>query len=108
MSGYDFNDAQRNDPELRAKVAKVLEARRQAIQEANILLKKVSALLAESQIVEDQSMYSDHAYDVRMTSFKLERNIAFMQKIGGETYVGNMAAGRMGDQIIKMGDKFPL
>jgi hypothetical protein len=47
----------------------------------------------------DDSIYNRCWQEVCLAASSVERDAEFMQKIGGETYIGNLAAGHLGHLI---------
>lgn len=111
------SELRRNDPELKAKVAKVVKARQEALNQASALLKQATEILeAQNQFVGD-AIYSNRVQSVSIASFSLSRDAEFASGNRGQatsdpsendTYLGNLAAGQLGVQIQDMGDKFPM
>jgi hypothetical protein len=113
--GYKYDNDRRNDPELKAKVAKVLVARQNALKEADALLKQAAQILSAQSDFVDGAIYNRQVQAVRIASFTLSRDTEF--EVGGprrqnpaenDNYLGNLAAGPLGEQIEGMGDDFPL
>jgi hypothetical protein len=101
MARIDFNDKDRYDPELRAEAEAIHKARQAMLLEAAQDLKVLSEKMRElGETYEDCSIYNRCWHEVRMAAYTVSRDAEFMQKIGGETYIGNLAAGELG-QIIK-------
>lgn len=111
------SEARRNDPELKAKVAKVVKARQDALREASVLLDQAYEILnAQREFVGDE-IYNHQVSSVSTASYTLSRDadFAFGRRGGSEndpskndTYLGNLAAGSLGVQIQNMGENFPL
>lgn len=107
------SELRRNDAELKAKVAKVVKARQEALNRASALLKQATEILeSQNQFVGD-AIYSNRVQSISIASFSLSRDAEFASGSRGDrsendTYLGNLAAGQLGVQIQDMGDKFPL
>lgn len=109
------SEVRRNDPELKAKVAKVVKARQDALREASVLLDRAYEILkAQREFVGDEA-YHHQVSSVSTASYTLSRDADFASgRRGGsdpaknDTYLGNLAAGALGVQIQNMGDNFPL
>lgn len=111
------SEIRRNDPELKAKVAKVVKARQDALKQASVLLEQAYDILkAQRQFVGD-NIYNRNVTTVSTASYTLSRDAEFTSgQRGGpdndpaknDTYLGNLAAGPLGVQIQNMGDNFPL
>lgn len=114
VPGYKYHTDRRDDPDLKAKVAKVVVARQEALTEANTLLKQAAAILTAQAGFEDGAIYGRQVQSVGSASQNLDRTTKF--ELGGDrgnpaendTVLSNLAAGRLGAQILRMGDKFPL
>lgn len=105
--GFKYNDDRRHDPVLQEKVGKVIDAQAKAFKEASELIRQAVEIMRTASGFEDSAIY-ERSYDaVRSAQYKLERDARFVG-IKSDGYLQNMAAGRMGLQIEKMGDKFPL
>lgn len=109
------SEERRNDPELKAKVSKVVRARQQALNEASVLLNQAYDILKAQQHFAGDALYSGQVSSVGTASFTLSRDAAFASRDGAsgnaaenDTYLGNLAASSLGVQIQEMGDKFPL
>lgn len=93
-------EARRNDPEVRAKVDRVLVAQNALLQEAARVLKALSDEMRILSGVRDSASIFDRCFDkVAMASYSVSSDAEFMKNIGGDTYTGNMAAGQMGEYL---------
>jgi hypothetical protein len=101
-------DARRNDPEIREKVEKVIKARQAALNEASELLKKASEILHKNARYSGSILYDRQVGSVSITANSLKSDADFMNRMVSEVYVGNLAAGDLGEKIQKMGNDFPL
>lgn len=100
MSDYTFNDDIRHDPEVRAKVERVVEAQKALLCEAARVLKALTDEMRILSGVRDSSSIFDRCFDkVAMASYSVGSDAEFMKNIGGDTYIGNMAAGSMGEYL---------
>lgn len=111
------SEIRRNDAELKAKVAKVVKARQEALTEASALLNQAYEILRTQRHFVGDEIYNRQVSSVSTASFTLSRDAEFASGRRGETdndpskndtYLGNLAAGELGIQIQKMGDEFPL
>lgn len=111
------SEIRRNDEELKAKVAKVVKARQEALTEASALLNQAYEILRKHRHFAGDEIYNRQVSSVSTASFTLSRDAEFASGRRGETdndpskndtYLGNLAAGELGIQIQKMGDEFPL
>ena len=111
------SEIRRNDPELKAKVAKVVKARQDALNEASALVERAYEILKAQRHFVGDNIYSSHVTAVSTASYTLSRDAEFTSgRRGGtandpaknDTYLGNLAAGPLGVQIQNMGDNFPL
>ena len=106
MSTYHYSEEQRNDPELRAKVAKVIKARQDALAEAAQKLQEAVDILRPLSIFDGDAIYQ-RSYDATWRAFnQVSGDAAFMGRPTTETYIGNKAASELGDQILRLGDNF--
>lgn len=110
------SEIRRNDEELKAKVAKVVKARQEALTEASALLNQAYEILRTQRHFVGDEIYNRQVSSVSTASFTLSRDAEFASGRRGETdndpskndtYLGNLAAGELGIQIQKMGDEFP-
>lgn len=111
------SEIRRNDPELKAKVARVVKARQDALNEASALLNQAYDILKTQRHFVGDEIYNRQVSSVSTASFSLSRDAEFASGRRGDreadpskndTYLGNLAAGELGVQIQKMGDDFPL
>lgn len=106
----------REDPELKAKVAKVVRARQEALKEASKLLEQAAELLSVGPGFVGDEIYNRQVRSVRSASYSLKKDAEFSSGNGrpsgnpadNDTYLGNLAAAALGVQIQEMGDRFPL
>ncbi len=99
MTDYKYSDDRRNDPEVRARVERVVEAQKALLLKAAATLKELSDEMRVLSIGDERSIYELCFDKVRMASYSVGGDADFMQKIGGDTYTGNMAASRMGEYV---------
>lgn len=111
------SEIRRNDPELKAKVAKVVKARQNALNEASVLLDRAYEILKAQRHFVGDEIYSRQVSAVSTASYSLSRDAEFASGRRGErnddpatndTYLGNLAAGSLGVQIQNMGDSFSV
>lgn len=111
------SEIRRNDPELKAKVAKVIRARQAALNEASALLNQAYEILKAQRHFAGEETYNQQVSSVSTASYSLSRAAEFASGRRGhtdndpsknDTYLGNLAAGDLGIQIQKMGDEFSL
>lgn len=102
------SEARRNDPDIREKVSKVIKARQDALSEAAKLLEQAKDILQKNSHFIDDAIYARQVDAVYSTYYKLAEDAHFMNRKKTETYVGNLAAGALGEQIEEMGDKFSI
>lgn len=100
MSGTFPYESRRIDPVVRAKVERVLTAQQKMMEHAAKVLKDLRQEMNVLANVSDENSHYEKCFkEVRMASYTVSRNAEFMAGIGGETYIGNMAAGRMGENL---------
>ena len=105
---YRYDNVRREDPALREKVQQVIDARRAALRRAAALLREAEEVLAPLAQFHDDAIFNRQVQSVADASESLARDVAFDSVTGkGSTYVGNLAAGPLGEQIQKMGASFP-
>lgn len=111
------SEVRRNDPELKAKVAKVVKARQDALNEARALLDRAYEVLKAQRHFVGDDAYNRQVSALSTASYTLSRDAEFASgRRGGhdndpaknDTYLGNLAAGALGVQIQNMGDNFSL
>jgi protease II len=98
-----MNDSERrrNDPEIRAKVEEIHKARQAMLLKAEAQLEEIVNEMRALTQYGDDAIYN-RCYDaVWDAQYKVGNDARFMQRIGGETYVGNLAAGELGEIIEK-------
>jgi hypothetical protein len=96
---HEFNDSQRNDPELREKVTKVLTAQNELLYEAARVLKALSTEMRKLDL-QTNPIYDRCAHTVAIAANSVGSDSDFMNRSPiNDTYVGNMAAGEMGDYL---------
>lgn len=108
------SEVRRDDAELKAKVAKVVKARQNALDEASALLNQAYDILKAQRHFAGDESYNRQVSAISTASFSLSRDAEFASRLRGtpdaenDTYLGNLAAGQLGIQIQKMGDEFQL
>lgn len=105
---YQYSNQRRNNPELKDKVRKVVERRQKAMEQADDLLKEARHIMQEAALFVDDVIFMRQLEQISRTSFSLSEDTQFERDVFSETYIENLAAGRLGEQIEKMGDQFPL
>lgn len=108
MSTYKYQESRRNDPELRAKVEKVIRARNEALLQASTLLEQANRILKEQSHFVDDGIYDRQVRSVSIAAYLLKDDADFKNRDITDTYIGNLAAGRLGEQLEAMGDSFKL
>lgn len=98
-----YSEQRRNDPELRAKVAKIHAARQAMLVKAAAQLKALSDEMRMLEFDGGDAIYDRCCDYVWSAYYTVTRDAEFMKSIGGETYIGNMAAGEMGAAIERKG-----
>jgi hypothetical protein len=100
VSVYHYSDDRRHDPETRAKVERVLIAQRDLLQKAAATLKGLSdEMRVLSGTGQTRSIYERCFDKVATASYSVGSDAEFMKDIGGDTYIGNMAASEMGEYL---------
>ena len=105
---YQYSNERRNNAELKNKVRKVVERRQKAMEQADDLLKEARQVMQDAALFVDDVVFMRQLEQISRTSFSLSEDTQFERDVYSETYIENLAAGRLGEQIEKMGDQFPL
>jgi hypothetical protein len=105
---YQYSNERRNDPELKGKVRKVVERRQKAMEQADDLLREARHIMQDAALFVDDVVFMRQLEQISRTSFSLTEDTQFERDVFSETYIENLAAGRLGEEIEKMGDQFPL
>lgn len=93
------SERRRNDPEIRAKVEEINKARQAMLLKAAAQLKELSDEMRELNLGEDDAIYDNCSDAVWSAYYRVSHDAEFKQGIGGETYIGNLAAGQLGEYI---------
>jgi hypothetical protein len=99
MTSYTFDAGRRNDPVIRAKVEEIHKARVAMMLKAADELDALAAEMAPLTQGGDDNMYRQCYDAVRTARYRVRDNAEFMKGIGSETYIGNLAAGRLGEYV---------
>lgn len=105
-----YNEQRRLDPEIRAKVAKVVDARHSALEQANKLVQEASSLLRMNGIFVGDDIYlrQMHALSRMSRSLAAAAKISNVRSEDRESYIDHLAEGLVGAQVENMGKSFPL
>lgn len=98
-------EKRKNDPEIREKIAKVIDSCDVALSEASQLVKAAEAMLSKYPIVDDAT-YQCNLQDVQRLSAELAKIVACRKKMDKEHYINRLATGRLGAEIDHLGDEF--
>lgn len=94
-------EERRNDPDIRAKVAEIVKARKAMLVRAATQLKALTDEMRELELDGDDAIY-DRCFDyVWSAYYTVSRDAEFKDRAATETYIGNMAAGELGKYIEK-------
>lgn len=94
-------EERRNDPVIRAEVEKIIYARRVMLLKAAKQLKDLTDEMRELELYGDDGIY-DRCFDyVWSAYYTVSRDANFKDRPATETYIGNMAAGSLGEYIEK-------
>lgn len=102
MAVHHFKDEQRNDPELRDKVERVLLAQNALLLKASTVLKALSDEMRVLSGTRDSHSIYDRSFSaVNSAYYRVSSDADFMNRDGApnDCYIGNMAASQMGDYI---------
>jgi hypothetical protein len=100
-----IREKRRNDPEIREKIARVLDTCDEALEEASELLQAAAAVLSKYGICEDD-LYLCHLKDIQKFSDELSGMVAYRKSLDKERCISRLAAGRLGAEIDYLGDTF--
>jgi hypothetical protein len=106
MTTYHYSDERRNDPELREKTAKVIEARKAALAVAAKKLREAMDILDPLRIFDGDPIFERSAFSAWRAYNQVSGDASFMNRPTTDTYIGNLAASELGEQIEAMGDNF--
>lgn len=98
-----YSDERRNDPVVRAKVEKINTDRQVMLAKADRVLKELLDEMRKHRIAEDDAIYERCFDAVWSAYYRVSGDAHFKQDIGGETYIGNLAAGELGEYVVKKG-----
>lgn len=105
MAAHKYSDERRHDPEVRAKVERVIIAQNALMARAAATLKELAAEMRSLSGLRDSHSIYDRSYDtVFSAAWKVEHDSDFMNRDGGpnDCYIGNMAASPMGEYLQKI------
>lgn len=102
MTVYEFSNERRYDPEIRAKVEAIHKARQAMLLKAAAELDRLVEEMRPLMDGGDDRMYEKAFDDLRRARYTMVDTAEFMQDIGSETYIGNLAAGRLGEYVEKL------
>lgn len=97
------SEERRNDPVIRAKCAEIVEARRAMLRKAAKQLEAISDEMIELALDADDDIYTRCGSAVWSAYHRVSRDAQFLDKPATETYIGNMAAGELGEYIERKG-----
>src|SRR6478735_1627145 len=97
------SEIRRNNPELKAKVAKVVKARQNALTEASALLDQAYEILKAQRHFVGDDLYDAQVRSISTASYSLSKEAVFASgrrrdgfvndPAENDTYLGNLAAG---------------
>jgi hypothetical protein len=94
-----YSEKRRNDTDLRAKVTKIHKDRQAMLLRAAAALEDIYDEMQGLRRSGDDDIYSRCVSAIWDAKYRVRHDADFMQGIGGETYVGNLAAGKLGQYI---------
>lgn len=100
-----IREKRKNDPEIREKIAKVIDSCDAALTEALELVQASEALLSKYPILDDAT-YQCNVQDVQRLRTDLAKIVACRKKLDREHYINKLATGRLGAEIEHLGDGF--
>jgi hypothetical protein len=103
MTDYDWDNTRREDPAIRMKVAEIILNRQIAMQNATDRLKEALDELKPLLFDCDDRIYTRCYNEIWRAYYRIESDTEFKAGIGSDIYIGNKAAGELGDYIVKNG-----
>lgn len=105
-----YNEQRRLDPDIRAKVGKVVDARHTALEQANKLVQEAADILRANSIFVGDDIYvrQMHALTRMSRSLAAATNISRVRSEDKESYIDHLTEGLVGAQVENMGRNFPL
>lgn len=100
---YKYSDERRNDPELREKVAKIHEDRRDMILKVAKELEAIKEKMYALKLDEDDGLYEQAYEAVWSAYYGVGRVSQSYRRPTTDCYIGNLAAGELGEYVIKKG-----
>jgi ferric iron reductase protein FhuF len=99
------SEERRHNPEIREKIATILETCDEALEGAAEMLQAAEAMLAKYAVYNDEA-YENNLYDIRQITYSLAKVVAFRKTLDKNEYISKLAAGRLGAEIQRLGDDF--
>lgn len=93
-----------DDPEIREKVAIVLDACDSALENALDMVKATEKMLTKYAIYDDT--YRRNLNDIRRIRYALSKLVAFRATLDKQLYISKFAMGKLGAEIEKLGNRF--
>lgn len=100
-----IREKRRNDPDIREKVARVLDSCDEALSDASDLVKAAEAILSKYPLPEDVT-YNCNVQDIQKISEALADIVKCRKSLDRERYIGKLAAGRLGAELDHLGEGF--
>jgi hypothetical protein len=100
-----IREKRKSDPEIREKIAKVIDSCDGALSEALELVKAAEAMLSKYPILDDAT-YQCNIQDVQRLSSDLAKIVECRKKLDKEHYINKLATGRLGAEIEHLGNGF--
>lgn len=99
-------EGRRQDPVLRDKVEDVLNARAEAAAEALRLVRQASAVMSTVGMFDDNALFNRSKSAIQSAETRLASDFRVFAEGKTDIYIENMAAGELGDIILRMGEDF--
>lgn len=99
MTVYTYSQDRRHDPDTRDRCAAVSKAQREALVKAAKDLQKIVEDLRFLNGVPGTAIFERSAYAIRSAASSVQSDADFMDRPDNDTYIGNCAAGPMGEYL---------
>jgi hypothetical protein len=98
-------EKRRKDPEIREKVATVLDRCDEALEDASELVAAAAAILSKYPLIDDVT-YHCNVQDIQRISDSLAQIVECRKKLDKDRYISKLATGRLGAEIDHLGEAF--
>lgn len=101
----NLREKRKNNPEIREKIAKVIDSCDTALEGALELVQAAEAMLTKYPVLDDAT-YQCNLQDVQRLRDDLEEIVKCRKRLDKDRYVSKLATGRLGAEIEYLGDSF--